>query len=87
MFISTIQSVDTGGHVKIEELKIENGGDLKVIGVSEDCIVGYSTNSILEAKEEHELFVCYTKKSLEMHVAAVVATIAWGLFTGGEFDE
>lgn len=84
MFISSIRQVDTGGHITIEELEIENGGELKVIGISDDCIVGYRTSSILEAEQSDELFVCYTKPSLKEYVSKTVATIAWGIFTEGE---
>jgi hypothetical protein len=87
MFISSIQSVDTGGHVTVEELVIENGGELKAIGITADSIVGYSADSILEAELEDELFVCNTKNKLDQYVPKTVSSIVWGLFTaGGEVE-
>jgi hypothetical protein len=86
MFISTIRQADTGGHITVEELVIENGEDLKLICISDDCIVGYRVSSIFEAEVSDELFVCYNKSSLEEYVSKTVATIAWGIFTKGEED-
>jgi hypothetical protein len=87
MYISSMQSVDTGGHVTIEELKVENGGALKAIGITADSIVGYSTDSILEAELGDELFVCNNKHTLDQYVPKIVSLIVWGLFTaGGEVE-
>ena len=83
MFISSMQTVEAGSQISVEELLIENGGNLKMICVSDDFIVGYSTSSILKAEEDHEIFVCYTRRDLDKHVTFVVATIAWGFFTDG----
>ncbi|MEQ2529113.1 hypothetical protein WMO40_20780 [Bacillaceae bacterium CLA-AA-H227] len=83
MFISLMKTVEAGSDISVEELHVENGGDVKMICVSQESIVGYSTSSFKVAEEKHELFVCYTKKELEKYVSPVVATIAWGFFTDG----
>lgn len=81
MFISAMKTVAIDSDIFAEELFIENGGDLKMIRVSEEFIAGYSASS--KAEKEHELFVCRTKKQLERYVSKVVAIIAWGFFTNG----
>lgn len=62
MFISTMKTVAIDSDIFAEELFIENGGDLKMIRVSDEFIAGYFASS--KADKEHELFVCRTLKMI-----------------------
>ena len=79
MYISFVQTLDTGGHIKIEELLIENGGELKSIGICDEFIVGYRT-TVTESEGDDELFVVSTRKALENELPPIIAMIAWGIF-------
>jgi len=86
MYISKIHTLDTGGNVFIKELLIEEGGQLKSICISSDCIVGYQ-NSFIDAEFGDDLFLVTTKRDLEKHVPPSIAQIAWGFYEGGKEDE
>lgn len=79
MYISFVQTLNIGGHIKKEELLIENGGELKSIRICDEFIVGYRTTDT-ETETDDELFVVSTRKGLEKELPPIIAMIAWGIF-------
>lgn len=56
MYITRKEELDTGGNIVIDFFHIEGGGDLKGVGISEDCIVGYNVEDFFTADETNELW-------------------------------
>lgn len=68
MNITERNVLDTGGNIQVVELVIEGGGELKTIGISSDCVVGYNCAFIDNEGEDNVLWAAYQISSLPVYL-------------------